>query len=119
MKKLVLTLAISVIASTAYAGGGKVSILHCGVADGDTDMTYKAISISKKSKGHGRNHVVGAVSSVGTGIIDEETQEEIQIDYVRSGADCLLTGEPGNAGIAALCEAATQYAGAICGTKVL
>jgi hypothetical protein len=119
MKKLVLTLAISVITSTAYAGGGKASILHCGIGQGDTDMTYKAISISKKSKGHGRNHVVGAVSSVGTGIIDEETQEEIQIEYVRSGADCLLKGVQGDAGIAALCDEATQYSGAICGTEVL
>lgn len=119
MKKLVLTLALSVIAGTAYAGPGKVSILHCGVKAGDADMTYKAISISKKSKGHGRKHVVGSISSVGTGMIDEETQEEIQIEYVRSGADCLLTGAPGDASIAAVCDVMTQYAGAVCGTEVL
>jgi hypothetical protein len=119
MKKLVLTFAISVFATTAYAGPGKVSVLHCGVKAGDADMTYKAISISKKSKGHGRKHIVGSVSSVGTGVIDEETQEEIQIEFVRAGADCLLSGVPGDASIGAVCDETTQYAGAVCGTQVL
>jgi hypothetical protein len=119
MKKLVLTLAISVMATTAYAGGGKAPILHCGVELGDANMTYKAISVSKNSKGHGRNHLIGSTDSVATGVIDEITQEEIYVDYVRAGDDCLLEGEAGDLGIAALCEEATQYDGAICGMEVM
>ena len=54
--------------TTAYAGSGKTSILHCGVEFGDAEMTYKARSISNNSKGHGKNHIVGSIDSVGTGI---------------------------------------------------
>jgi hypothetical protein len=117
MKKLVLTLAISVMATTAYAGGGKAPILHCGVGLGDANMTYKAISVSKNSKGHGKNHVIGSTDSVATGVFDGE--EEIYVDYLRAGDDCLLEGEAGDLGIAALCEGATQYDGAICGMEVM
>ena len=119
MKKLVLTLAISAMATTAFAGGGKTSILHCGVELGDANMTYTAISVSKNSKGHGKNHVVGSIDSVPTGTFDDDTGEEIYIDYVRGGADCLLEGAPGDMGIEALCEEATQYDGATCGMEAI
>ena len=119
MKKLVLTLAISAIATTAFAGGGKTSILHCGVESGDLNMTYKAISISKNSKGHGKNHVVGSIDSVPTGELDEVTDEEIYVDYVRAADDCLLEGEADDLGIAALCVEEEQYEGADCGMEVI
>jgi hypothetical protein len=119
MKKLALTLAISAMAATAYAGGGKTSILHCGVELGDANMVYKAISVSKNSKGHGKNHVIGSIDSVATGTFDETTGEEIYIDYVRAGADCLLEGEAGDLGIDALCEETTQFDGATCGMEAI
>ena len=119
MKKLLLTLAISAMATTAYAGGGKTSILHCGVGLGDAGMTYTAISVSKNSKGHGKNHIVGSIDSVATGTFDEITEEEIYVDYVRAGADCLLEGEAGDLGIDALCDEVTQFDGATCGMEAL
>jgi hypothetical protein len=119
MKKLVLTLAISAMATTAFAGGGKTSILHCGVGSGDLNMTYKAISISKNSKGHGKNHVVLSIDSVPTGAFDELTNEEIYVDYVRAADDCLLEGEAGDLGIADLCVEGEQDEGVECGMKVI
>jgi hypothetical protein len=119
MKRLALTLAISAMATTAYAGGGKTSILHCGVELGDANMVYKAISVSKNSKGHGKNHVIGSVDSVATGTFDDDTGEEIYIDYVRAGADCLLEGEAGDMGIAELCIEPEQVDGAICGMEAI
>ena len=65
MKKLVLTLALSAITSTAFAGGGKISILHCGVDEGGDVMRYVAISVSKSARGH-TNHVIGSTDSVET-----------------------------------------------------
>ena len=117
MKKLVLTLAISVMATTAYAGGGKAPILHCGVELGDANMTYKAISVSKNSKGHGKNHLIGSIDSVATGVFDDE--EEIYVDYVRAGDDCLLEGDAGDLGIADLCDELTQFDGATCGMEAI
>ena len=59
-------------------------------------MVYKAISVAKPSrKGHG-NHVVGSIDSEGTGEFAENEDgiiEEVFVDYVRTGADCLLDGD--------------------------
>ena len=119
MKKLILALAISSLATTAYAAGGKTSILHCGVELGDANMVYTAISVSKNSKGHGKNHIVGSIDSVATDTFDDITGEEIYVDYVRAGDDCLLEGTAGDLGIAALCDEVTQYDGAICGMQAI
>ena len=118
MKKLTLACLVSVLSLSAQAGGGKTSILHCGVELNDEGMVYKAISVSKNSKGHGRNHLVGSIDSVGTGEIDPENGEEVFVDYVRAGADCLLEGEPGDLGIEALCEG-DQVEGAVCGMQAI
>jgi hypothetical protein len=119
MKRLALTLAISAMATSTYAAGGKTSILHCGVELGDLEMAYTEISVSKNSKGHGKNHVVGSIDSVPSGTFDETSGEEIYIDYVRAGADCLLEGSEGDLGIDALCEETTQFDGETCGMEAI
>ena len=84
------------IVTTAQAKKPKISILHCGVDEVNQTMVYKAISVSKASrKGHG-NHLAGSVDSEGTGEFAENENgiiEEVVVDYVRTGADCLLNGD--------------------------
>jgi hypothetical protein len=90
MKKLALTIALSALASTAYAGGAKTSILHCGCNIDGTDMVYKEISVSKKSKGH-RNHVATSTDACVSGYDVENNP--LYTDFVRTGDDCTLAGE--------------------------
>jgi hypothetical protein len=117
MKKLVLTLALSAIASTAFAGGGKISILHCGVDEGGDVMRYVAISVSKRAKGH-MNHVAGSTDSVDTGEIDGNG-EAIYVDYERTNMDCLLEGEGGLANSVNTCSSDFgQVEGLECGQLV-
>ena len=117
MKKLVLTLALSAITSTAFAGGGKISILHCGVDEGGDVMRYVAISVSKKARGH-TNHMPGSTDSVDTGEVDENG-EAIYIDYERTNSDCLLGGEGGLANSVNMCSSeAGQEEGLECGEMV-
>ena len=117
MKKLVLTLALSAITSTAFAGGGKISILHCGVDEGGEAMRYVAISVSKNAKGH-TNHGTGSTDSVDTGEIDENG-EAIYIDYERTNSDCLLGGEGGLANAINMCSSELgQEEGLECGEMV-
>jgi hypothetical protein len=89
MKKLILTLAISAIASTAYAGGGKTSILHCGCTEIGDAMVYKEISVSNKSKGH-KNHVS---SSSDACFVGYENDLPVYQDFIRIGDDCTLKGD--------------------------
>ena len=117
MKKLVLTMALSAIASTAFAGGGKTSILHCGVDEDGEVMRYVAISVSKRAKGH-MNHVAGSIDSVDTGEIDENG-EAIYVDYERTDMDCVLEGEGGLADSVNICSSeAGQEEGLECGQLV-
>ena len=119
MNKIAIAIAVSAFSLSATAGPGKTSILHCGVDLETETMVYQAISVSNKSKGHGKNHLVGSIDSVGTGEFDETTGEEIFIDYVRAGADCLLEGERGALGIESLCEGEEQVDGAVCGMQAI
>jgi len=117
MKKLVLTMALSAIASTAFAGGGKTSILHCGLDEEGDVMRYVAISVSKRAKGH-MNHVAGSTDSVDTGEIDE-SGEAIYVDYARTNSDCVLEGEGGLANAVNLCSPDSgQVEGLECGQMV-
>jgi hypothetical protein len=88
MKKLILTLAISAMATTAYAGGGKTSILHCGCTEAGDAMVYEEISVSKKSKGH-KNHVATSADACFVGY---ENDLPLYQDFIRTGDDCTLTG---------------------------
>jgi len=88
MRKLALTIAISALASTAYAGGGKTSILHCGCTEAGDAMVYEEISVSKKSKGH-KNHVA---SSADACFVGYENDLPLYQDFIRLGDDCSLTG---------------------------
>ena len=100
------------VGTAAQAQKPKISILHCGVDEVNETMVYKAISVSKASRrGHG-NHVVGSIDSEGTGEFAENEDgiiEEVFVDYVRTGADCLLDGDSD----LPMCEG--QVEGDICG----
>ena len=46
MKKLVMAMALSAFAASAYAGNGnKADLLHCGCNEAGTDLAYVAISV--------------------------------------------------------------------------
>jgi hypothetical protein len=96
MKRLAISIAVSALASTAYAGGDKETILHCGCSDLEEGspvvMEYKEISVSSKSKGH-RRHTEGSESTCIVGYEEiEEDGEIVQIPiielYARTGDDC-------------------------------
>ena len=114
MKRLVLTLAMTAMASTAFAAADKASILHCGVEFGSESMTYVEISVSKKAKGH-YNHVAGSIDSVDSGTVDENG-DPIFVDYVRNGSDCVV-GEEAWGDLEPCGE--LQTAGAVCGALSL
>ena len=113
LKALVAVMFLGV-GTAAHAKKPKISILHCGVDEVTETMVYNAISVSKASKGHA-NHVVGSIDSEGTGEFEEtgdEIIEEIFVDYVRTGDDCLLDGESD------LEACGAQLEGQVCGMKV-
>jgi hypothetical protein len=119
LKALVAVMFLGV-GTAAHAKKPKISILHCGVDEVTETMVYNTISVSKASKGHA-NHVVGSIDSEGTGEFaetGEEIIEEIFVDYVRTGADCLLEGEGdlpicGDLGVVPVPEEGQE-----CGSKV-
>jgi hypothetical protein len=89
MKKIALTIVISAFASTAFAGGAKTSILHCGCTEDGTAMAYEEISVSKNSKGH-KNHVALSADSCMSGY--DSDGFALFTDFVRTGDDCTLGG---------------------------
>ena len=101
------------VGTAAHAQKPKISILHCGVDEVNETMVYKAISVSKASwKGHG-NHIAGSIDSEGTGEFADSGEgmvEEVFVDYVRNGADCLL----GDDNDLSTCDGPVE--GDICGT---
>jgi hypothetical protein len=72
VKRFALTLLVSVMATTAYAGGGKRSLFHCGLQLGGTTngttKVHKAYSAPKKNQGYGTNQVVKSIDSNGPGV---------------------------------------------------
>ena len=94
--KVFLAIIFLGVVTTAHAKKPKISILHCGVDEVTETMVYKAISVANPSRrGHG-NHTVGSIESEGTGEFAENSDgiiEEVFVDYVRTGADCLLDGD--------------------------
>ena len=89
MKKILLTLAISAVASTAYAAKEKTSILHCGCTEAGDAMVYEEISVSKNSKGH-KNHLATSTDACVSGYDIEGSP--LFTDFVRTGDDCSLSG---------------------------
>jgi hypothetical protein len=51
----VLTLLLSVVATSAHAGAGKVSLFRCGLQLGGTTVDYKTDTGSRKNKGYATN----------------------------------------------------------------
>ena len=104
------------VGTAAHAKKQKISILHCGVDEAAETMVYNTISVSESSKGHA-NHVVRSIDSEGTGEFGDTGDgmvEEIFVDYVRTGADCLLDGKSD----LELCGDG-QSDGEVCGMKVV
>ena len=65
MKIFALTLLISVIATTAHAGGGKFSLFQCGLQLGGTTRVHKAYSAPRKNEKYSINQVVKSIESNG------------------------------------------------------
>ena len=88
----------------------KTAILHCGCADDGSGMEYRRISVSSKSRGH-RNHVPGSIDSCTSNGVD-------YFDFVRTKADCHLSG-PALVGVTEACvEADDDVEGASCGVAL-
>jgi hypothetical protein len=112
LKALVAVMFLGV-GTAAHAKKPKISILHCGVDEVTETMVYNTISVSKASKGHA-NHVGGSIDSEGTGDFGGtgEIIEEIFVNYVRTGADCLLDDE----GDLPKCSVLGVIEGQVCGS---
>ena len=94
MKRTLLSALVLVmfgLTSTAFAAPkapkgppAKAAILHCGCTADGLGMEYKLISVSSKAKGHA-NHDVGSIDSCSPDGIN-------YTDFVRTGADCQVSG---------------------------
>ena len=50
--------ALTLSANTAFAGGAKATVAHCGCNTTAIDLEWQIINVSKKSKGH-QQHLAG------------------------------------------------------------
>lgn len=72
-------------------GNGRVPppkswILHCGCTEDGQSMEYVAIRVSSRARGHDL-HIADTVESCFDGV-------DTYIDFLRTGSDCQLDGEP-------------------------
>jgi len=114
MNKIFTALAITALtlsATTAFAGKNKTSILHCGCSESGDAMVYKEIRVSSKSKGH-RNHIATSTDACLTGY--EADGSEIYTDFVRIGSDCTIEGN-----LTGLSPCETPMAGDTCGAEII
>lgn len=119
MFSLALTaLVVVAFTGTANAGPEKTTILHCGcVWDGEVaSMAYEELSISKNGGGHA-GHVVDSTDACYAG--QDELDEAIYIDFVRTGADCQIAGPELRDPIDACPEEDGPEAGDSCGEPVV
>jgi hypothetical protein len=87
MKKLIVAimcLSLFGLTGTALAGQPKVDIAHCGCSDDGTDLVWKHLSVSVKSKGH-QQHDAGDLEDCvdEAGVVDT---------FERAADDCVLFG---------------------------
>ena len=59
----VLTLLLSVVATSAHAGAGKISLFRCGLQLGGTTVDYKTDPSRRKNQGYAANKRVRAARS--------------------------------------------------------
>ena len=99
------------------------TIRHCGCvldAYGVTGvgMVYHDIEVAGKSGGHKR-HLIGTYDDCGTGVFAAELPyAEITEEWLRSGADCLVTGTDANIADCPLEEPFISEED-VCGSKVI
>lgn len=87
--------AFTLSATTAFAGGPKTSLAHCGCNANGDDLEWQIINVSSKSKGH-QQHLAGdmetCVVTDDAGIIVMET------NFERGESDCIISGTLENVG---------------------
>ena len=82
--------ALTLLTTTAFAGGQKSALAHCGCNSNATDLEWKIINVSQSSKGH-RQHKVNDIETCVT--INDVTGEEMSFTYERAANDCTLVDE--------------------------
>jgi hypothetical protein len=68
VKTFALTLLVSVLATTAHAGVGKLSRFQCGIHFGGTSKIHKEYSESKQNRRFGTKRVVRLIDSTESGV---------------------------------------------------
>ena len=91
MNKIFTALAITALtlsATTAFAGGHKTALAHCGCnADAtDLDLEWQIINVSKSSKGH-KQHQDGDIE---TCVAVDAMGYEVSANFERAEDDCTL-----------------------------
>ena len=99
MGKAILTaLAITTLAlstTTAFAGGPKTIIAHCGCNAAATDLEWQIINISSKSKGHQHHQKYDMETCVAT---DDAGTILMEANFERGESDCIISGTLVNVG---------------------
>jgi len=80
--------ALTLSATTAFAGGHKAALAHCGCNADATNLEWKIINVSQSSKGH-KQHQTGDIETCVT--VDAATSEELSYNFERAANDCTLT----------------------------
>jgi hypothetical protein len=99
MKKIFTALAITALtlsATTAFAGGHKTALAHCGCNADATDLEWQIINVSKSSKGH-KQHQAGDME---TCVTVDVMGYEVSANFERAANDCTLSGEGELMGVA-------------------
>lgn len=67
-KSFALILLVSVMATSAHAGGGKLGLFQCGLQLGGATKVHKAYSAPNKNKGHAARQVIKSIESKGPAV---------------------------------------------------
>ncbi|MEH6570763.1 MAG: hypothetical protein V7709_16910 [Halioglobus sp.] len=61
MKLFALAVLMSVLATSAHAGSGKLSLLHCGLQLGDSSKLQRTYTAPRSQQVYGNNQVVKSI----------------------------------------------------------
>lgn len=100
MNKTILTaLAVTTLtlsSTTAFAGGPKTALAHCGCNAEATDLEWQIINVSSKSRGHQR-HLAGDME---TCVVTDDTGAIVfEVNFERGESDCIISGTLENVGL--------------------
>jgi hypothetical protein len=87
--------ALTLSANTAFAGGPKTSLAHCGCNADATDLEWQIINVSRKSKGH-QQHLANDMETCV--VTDDAGVIVMQVNFERAESDCIISGSLENVG---------------------